>query len=499
MIPQKKKDTNLEKQLDDDIEKAEQNSKELLKQSKPKLAQVAIMKYSKFIIIIIMAIGVGYKMFFSGKQDKRKVVTRKAEPKVIKTEKEKKQEEYQKTSAEKIHEGEFERSEENKQKVKEIISGVDGHTEVLPNVSVPKLTLPEAPKLPEINTITVVKEIEARQEQEKLSKQLEAQKREIETLKKMQKENEEKIAKANEENEQNLLKMSKLISSNNIKLDTANQATEVDNSSDVIERMFLVKGTKSNNESRTISSSGKSDFMILDNSSMSIAEPISANSKDDTTKLVNLEYTIPTGKIIYATLESAINTEQSGEINAMVSRNVYGEMGNKILIPRGSRAHGKYAIASSVTQRRLLITWDKITRPDGIVVSINAEAYDQSGAKGLEGDIDTRYGEMFKNSLLYSFVTLGTAVAIEKIAGIKGTQITSNGAVASTTISPAATAAQSVVESVQNIAEKMTDGMTDELNPVMSVPQGTKVEIKSSRDIVINTPYKVRTKNLNFD
>ena len=39
MIPQKKKEADLEKQLDDDIKKAENNSKEILKDNKPKLAQ----------------------------------------------------------------------------------------------------------------------------------------------------------------------------------------------------------------------------------------------------------------------------------------------------------------------------------------------------------------------------------------------------------------------------------------------------------------------------
>ena len=232
---------------------------------------------------------------------------------------------------------------------------------------------------------------------------------------------------------------------------------------------------------------------------MSIKEPISANTADNTTKLTNLEYTIATGKIIDGILETAINSESSGAIRAIISKDVFGEIGDKILIPKGSRVYGSYAIAESVTQKRLLLTWNKIVRPDGIVVSMSAETYDQSGSKGIEGDVETRYGEMFRNSLLYSFVTLGTAIAIEKIAGIKGTQITSNGAVASTTISPAATAAQSVVESVQNIAEKMTDGITDELNPVISIPQGTPLKIMPSTDIVINTPYKRRTKSLNFD
>ena len=501
MIPQKKKEADLEKQLDDDIKKAENNSKEILKDNKPKLAQAVAMKYSKYAIIVIMAIVVGYKMFFSTKNDNAKTRTRRTEVKVVKTSKEIEQENMQKTSAGKTTDEIAKQTEENKQKIKEIAGGAVGSgNEVLSNVAVPKLTLPETPKLPEINTITVVKEVEARQEQEKLSKQLEAQKKEIEALKKMQKDNEEKIAKANEENEQNLLKISKLVSSNNIKLDIAKETAEVDNSGDVIERMFLVKGNKSNSSSRTGNASGgKSSFMILDNSSMSIKEPISANTADNTTKLTNLEYTIATGKIIDGILETAINSESSGAIRAIISKDVYGEIGDKILIPKGSRVYGSYAIAESVTQKRLLLTWNKIVRPDGIVVSMNAETYDQSGSKGIEGDVDTRYGEMFRNSLLYSFVTLGTAIAIEKIAGIKGTQITSNGAVASTTISPAATAAQSVVESVQNIAEKMTDGITDDLNPVISIPQGTQLKIMPSTDIVINTPYKRRTKSLNFE
>ena len=62
MIPQKKKEADLEKQLDDDIKKAENNSKELLKDNKPKLAQAVAMKYSKYAIIVIMAVVVGFIM-----------------------------------------------------------------------------------------------------------------------------------------------------------------------------------------------------------------------------------------------------------------------------------------------------------------------------------------------------------------------------------------------------------------------------------------------------
>ena len=139
-------------------------------------------------------------------------------------------------------------------------------------------------------------------------------------------------------------------------------------------------------------------------------------------------------------------------------------------------------------------------RPDGVVISMNADTYDQSGRKGIEGDIDTRYGEMFKNSLLYSFVTFGTAIAIEKIAGIKGsTSIVAGNGTSVTQSSPANAAATSVLETAQDIAEKMTDGLTDDLNPVISIPQGMLLKIIASTDIVIESAYKRRTSDIKLD
>ena len=130
---------------------------------------------------------------------------------------------------------------------------------------------------------------------------------------------------------------------------------------------------------------------------------------------------------------------------------------------------------------------------------MNADTYDQTGKKGIEGDIDTRYGELFKNSLLYSFVTLGTAIAVEKIANIKGTtSLNTTAGTSVTNTSPANAAATSVIDTAKDIADKMTDGLTDDLNPVISIPQGTLLKVMSSTDIVVSPAYKRKRGNINF-
>ena len=45
----------------------------------------------------------------------------------------------------------------------------------------------------------------------------------------------------------------------------------------------------------------------------------------------------------------------------------------------------------------------------------------------------------------------------------------------------------------------MTDGMTDELDPVISVPQGLLLKVMSSTDIVVGTAYKRRYNNLELE
>ena len=565
MIPQKQTaDTNLDKQLDKDIANAEKKSKEDIKKGKPKLAQAVATKWLKFIIIGVAGLGLAYKMFFSSSGEEQKVVKKKVN--VVS----KKKEDEQKIMADaKIAKSKGASVNKDKEEIKKIISITDqtiSNSEVISSVSVPKLTLPNVPSVPQIEKIAVKED-----EQKKIDKaiadtkliseneikKLQQEKAELEKKLAQKQDSKDSIDNKSKKNNKNKKKNSKNkknsksikddenenddsnnFSSISSSIDDVNSVKglkikdgELDNlasnlpndkkkgnkkagnipnskggknktgdpAKDALNEMFILAGSGPKTKEKSSSSSGgKNDFIIFDGSTLSEQDVVSENNSS-IQKLSNLENTIATGKIIEAVLETAITTESAGTARAIVSKDVYGETGRKILIPMGSRMFGSYTTTSTTTQTRLLLTWNKVIRPDGIVITMQGDTYDQRGKKGLEGDIDTRYGELLKNSLLYSFITMGSAIAIEKLAGIKGsTQFVGTGGTVTTT-SPATMAAQSVITTVEDIVDKMTDGMTDELDPVISVPQGLLLKVMSSTDIVVGTAYKRRYNNLELE
>ncbi len=76
-------------------------------------------------------------------------------------------------------------------------------------------------------------------------------------------------------------------------------------------------------------------------------DPINKLQKSKTgvtaTFISDRAHTIAQGKLLTAVLETAINTEIPGFVRAIISRDVYAEAGNQILVPRGSRLFGTYS------------------------------------------------------------------------------------------------------------------------------------------------------------
>ena len=477
MIPDKPADkpikdadtSDLEKQLEKDIQNAEKQQEEEVKKQKPKLAQKAATKYAKYAIFTISAILLGYKMFFSVKAAHDQTVKKK----------ERKKYSYSTTNEAKRQEAEFRKSkpeEIKSQPAKEKItirklSSIDDQSivnaENISNVPVPSLNLPAVPEVPKVEKIVV-----------------EEKKKDDKKKGNMPGLPGSPLSQNGEENKDATR------TGRDVKKNAANNQARKVREKSALEKMFLMSGSGYSGDP-SAQGAAQDSFYILDPSSVTVKQTKKEDgSNNNETRLQDLEYTIATGKVIEGVLETAINSESPGAVRAVVSVDVLGESGDYVLIPRGSRLYGSYTTATSTVQTRILLTWNKVIRPDGLVVSMNADTYDQSGKKGIEGDIDTRYGELFRNALLYSFITLGTAVAVEKIAGIKGSHITTNGVISSTAISPSTAAAQSMIDTAQDIADKMTDGITDDLDPVFSIPQGTLLKIMPSSDIVIKTPYK---------
>ena len=575
MIPKKAgTDTNLNEQIDKDLSKAEEQQKEKIAKSKPKLAQAIGSKYVKYFAVIITGCVIGYKMFFAPTPENQK---KKKVKKEFVSKEAQEQKKMADTSVAKKKDGEIVKEKPDANKVLSIDERTMLDTNSVSNVNVTKLNITELPQVPMIDKITIEDDEERRKQSEKdrqkineLTEVIKKNEADIEALKKMMQESNDNV-KQNKQNVLNLSnkndnqknipsltttkKVKKRVKDANGKNKVIEVEVEVDEKGNIIrekmqdtdkiddgeillgssltkqlatesnngkknglsgkvastnvnsrynvskktlDEMFILSGKGASSAyGRQSNGDNKKDFIIFDGSSISEKEISTTDqSTANVNRVSNLENTIMDGKVMEAVLETAISSEAAGMVRAVMSRDVLGESGDKILIPRGSRLYGSYTTTSTTTQTRLLLTWTKVIRPDGVVITMNADTYDQSGKKGIEGDIDTKYGELFKNSLLYSFVTLGTAIAVEKIAGIKGsTSIVANNGTSVTNTSPANAAATSVIDTAKDIAEKMTDGLTDDLNPVISIPQGMLLKIISSTDIVINSAYKRRTKN----
>lgn len=124
-------------------------------------------------------------------------------------------------------------------------------------------------------------------------------------------------------------------------------------------------------------------------------------------RIANSSYTVPQGAIIAGVLETAINSDLPGYVRAVVSRDVMGFDGRRVLIPSGSRLIGQYRSGLAAGQSRAFIVWTRLTRPDGVTVSLGSPVTDPLGRAGLGGKVDSHFLKRFGSAILLSVVQSG--------------------------------------------------------------------------------------------
>lgn len=124
-------------------------------------------------------------------------------------------------------------------------------------------------------------------------------------------------------------------------------------------------------------------------------------------RIANSGYTVPQGAIIAGVLETAINSDLPGYVRAVVTRDVMGFDGRRVLIPSGSRLIGQYKSGLAAGQSRAFIVWTRLTRPDGVTVSLGSPATDTLGRAGLGGKVDSHFLKRFGSAILLSVVQSG--------------------------------------------------------------------------------------------
>ena len=126
---------------------------------------------------------------------------------------------------------------------------------------------------------------------------------------------------------------------------------------------------------------------------------------------MNRSTVVPQGTLIAAVLETALDSTQSGQARALVSRDVANQYGDHVLIPRGSKLFGDYHGELAAGQHRAQVQWLRLIRPDGVTIAIDSPAADRLGRAGVRGHVDNHFLARLGSALLQSTIDIGTSVA----------------------------------------------------------------------------------------
>lgn len=207
------------------------------------------------------------------------------------------------------------------------------------------------------------------------------------------------------------------------------------------------------------------------------ASNASGTTNDDapvrTTVIRNRTTIMPVGTIIPAVLETPIDSTRPGLVRAIVSEDARGFDGRQVLIPRGSRLIGEYQSDVRSGQNRVLVTWTRLIRPDGVAIRIGSPAADMLGGAGIPGHVNSFFFQRFASAVLQSALTVGVNLASRPGNGsvIVGLPTSNTGA----------------------IGQDLIPG--SDLKPKIKVKQGAVLDIFVAHDLDFSgSPYPLQDK-----
>jgi type IV secretion system protein VirB10 len=170
--------------------------------------------------------------------------------------------------------------------------------------------------------------------------------------------------------------------------------------------------------------------------------------------------TVPQGAVIQAVMETALDSTRPGFARAIVSRDVMGFDGARVLIPKGSRLFGTYESDVSLGQKRALIQWERLTTPNGAQIDLDSPSADPLGRAGLKGAVNSHFFQRFSGAILQSVLDIGVRAASQKVD--------SNTVIVGL---PGSTTQAATIQ-----------GSTD-IKPTLKVKQGASVSVFVARDL----------------
>lgn len=182
---------------------------------------------------------------------------------------------------------------------------------------------------------------------------------------------------------------------------------------------------------------------------------------------------IKAGTIIPITMVTAICSDLPGEIIAQVVVDVYDSIsGLSLLIPKGTKVIGSYDSSVAWGQKRVLLCWNRIIRPDGVSLNLKGmQGSDLRGMSGLKDRVDNHLDEIIPSLALSTVFDLSLSAAAEWMS--------SNGFLSSLSRNIGGKA-----ETAGELNKKVFEKLINQ-QPTITIREGTRGNIIVSKDIIL--------------
>ena len=185
-------------------------------------------------------------------------------------------------------------------------------------------------------------------------------------------------------------------------------------------------------------------------------------------------------RYITVVLETGINSQigggAAGTINVQSARDVFGYHGRNVLIPKGSRLICSYTSPDDFGSSRLAIECERILIAGhrAEIRNLNSLLADVQGRSGTSGEVDNRFAERYGTAFLLTGISTGVSLGAGLAASDSEDESTS---LQSGLDAGAAELSERLGEISAGVLER-----TLELKPIITVPQGTRLQIRPRTD-----------------